>query len=102
MSIPKEFLRTEKIRAVCSIRNLKNDRIYLYTSDDAVKSYAGERFKLDLGIHSSKELQEEYTKLGLELFVIGIYEEADEKEDLALLLEECRSRCKKEGKNLYD
>ena len=101
MSIPKEFLRTDKIRAVCSIRNLKTDEIYLYSTEDAVKSYGEERFKLDLGIHSAKKLQEEYTSLGLELFVISIDREADKEEDLAVLLEERKAYYRNEGKMLY-
>ena len=39
MPIPKEFLRLDKIRAICIIKNLKTDEIYLYKTEDAVKSY---------------------------------------------------------------
>ncbi len=102
MSIPKEFLRSDKIRAVCTIRNLKTDEIYLYKTEDAVKSYSDERFKLDLGMHENKALQEAYTALGLELFVIEIDKEAKTEENLTILLEERKRVYKESGKRLYN
>ncbi len=102
MSIPKEFLRLDKIRAVCRIKNLKTDEIYLYSTRDAVKSYSDERFKLDLGIHESKRLQSEYSALGLELFIIEIDTEAEEKEDLDALLEKRKNFYLSSGVKLYN
>ena len=101
MAIPKEFLRSDKIRAVCVIKNLKTDEMYLYKTEDAVKSYSDERFKLDLGMHENKALQKAYTALGLELFVIEIDKEAKEGEDLSLLLDERKRDYLEKGKNLY-
>ena len=101
MAIPKEFLRSDKIRAVCVIKNLKTDEMYLYKTEDAVKSYSDERFKLDLGMHENKALQKAYTALGLELFVIEIDKEAGEGEDLSLLLDERKRDYLEKGKNLY-
>ncbi len=101
MSIPKEFLREDKIRAVCIIRNLKTDEIYLYKTEDAVKSYSDERFKLDLGMHENSSLQTAYTSLGLELFTIEIDKEAEKGDNLSLLLEERKNHFLKEGKTLY-
>ncbi len=102
MSIPKEFLRLDKIRAVVSIRNLKSDKYYLYTSTDSVKSYSDERFKLDLGTHPNLALQKEYSSLGLELFVIEIDKEAKDGENLEQLLEERKSFYRTSGKKLYN
>ena len=102
MAIPKEFLRKDKIRAVCCIRNLKTDERYLYATEDAVASYSKERFKLDLGIHQAKNLQDAYTSLGLELFTIEIDKEADEGENLGALLEERRIYYLERGKKLYE
>lgn len=101
MSIPKEFLRTSRIRAICVIRNLKTERSYLYKTEDAVKSYSDERFKLDLGMHPNRELQREYTSLGLELFQIEIETEAGEEDDLESLLEERKNFFLTKGKKLY-
>ncbi len=102
MSIPKEFLRQDKIKAVCVIRNLKTDECYLYKTDDAVKSYSDERFKLDLGIHPNMALQKAYSSLGLELFIIEIETEAGDGESLDTLLEERKSFFLKTGKKLYN
>lgn len=101
MSIPKEFLREDKIRAVCVIKNLKTDEIYLYKTEDAVKSYSDERFKLDLGMHENERLQKAYSALGLELFIIEIDREAKDEEDLSLLLEERKRDYLEMGKTLY-
>ena len=78
MAIPQEFLREGKIRGIVSIRNLKTDEIYLYASEDAVQSYGKERFKLDLGMHPQRQLQNAYTELGLELFIFQLDKEAGE------------------------
>ncbi len=101
MSIPKEFLRTDRIRAVCSVRNLKSEKVWLYTTEDAVKSYSSVRFSLDLGMHPSVALQSEYTELGLELFVIEIVREAGDGENLSDLLEETKREYIGKGIELY-
>lgn len=101
MPIPSEFLRKEKIRAILRITNLKTDEIYLLKSEDAIKSYRDERFKLDLGIHSAKELQAAYASLGLELFLIEIDMEAKQDEDLNKLLEERKAYYLEKGNRLY-
>lgn len=101
MSIPKEFLRDEKIRGVGIIKNLKTDEVYLYSSDDIISSFSKERFKLDLGMHEEKALQEAYTSLGLELFTIELEIEAKRDEDLNSLLEQRKALYIKEGYKLY-
>lgn len=102
MAIPKEFLRQDKIKAICLIHNLKSDEYYLYKTLDAVSSYKEERFKLDLAIHPSFALQEAYTSLGLESFVIEIYKEVKEESDLDKELEIAKELFLKEGKKLYN
>lgn len=101
MTIPKEFLRQDKIRAICLIKNLKTNEIYLYKTEDAVRSYKDERFKLDLGMHENKALQGSYTSLGLELFTIEIDKEADKLENLDDLLEERKKYHTNNGEKLY-
>lgn len=99
--VPAEFLRKDKIKAIIKIQNLKTDEIYLLKSNDAIKSFKDERFKLDLGMHESKSLQEAYTALGLELFTIEIDVEAENR-DLAELLDERLLNYKNEGYKLYN
>ena len=101
MAIPQEFLREGKIRGIVSIRHLKTDEIYLYASEDAVQSYGKERFKLDLGMHPQRQLQNAYTELGLELFIFQLDKEAGEDEDLEKLLQERRNYWKEKGCRLY-
>ena len=57
---------------VYRIYNLKTDMTYLGVSDDVENVAAKERFSLDLGMHPCSSLQDDYTKTGLELFVIEI------------------------------
>lgn len=101
MAIPKEFLREDKIRAIVSIRNLKTDEMYLYKTEDVVASYSKERFKLDLGMHTQKNLQKAYSDLGLELFIFEIDKEAKDQEDLDSLLKERIEYWKEKGRSLY-
>ncbi len=102
MSIPNEFLRQDKIRGIVKIKNLQTDEIYLLKTEDAVKSYKNERFKLDLSIHPCRKLQKAYTDLGLELFLIDIDAEACKDEDLSMLLESRKQHYIKEGLSLYN
>lgn len=102
MAIPKEFLRQDKIKAICLIHNLKSDEYYLYKTLDAVSSYKDERFKLDLAIHPCCPLQEAYTSLGLESFIIEIYKEVKEEINLDKELLLAKELFLKEGKRLYN
>lgn len=88
MSIPSPFLRSDRIRGIVIIRNLKTDEIFLLKTEDAVKSFKDERFKLDLEMHPVEGLQSAYTALGLELFTIELEQEAKENESLDALLKE--------------
>ena len=101
MAIHKEFLREDKIKAIVIIKNLKTDEIYLYKTDDAVTSYSKERFKLDLGMHPLKSLQDAYSSLGLELFTFEIDKEAKEEENLDDLLEERKKYWMEKGSRFY-
>ena len=101
--IPKTgiFSRPEPVRGIIAVRNLKTGNIFLKKTEDAVKSFRDERFRLDLSMHESEELQREYSSLGLELFTIDLDAEADENDDLDLLLEERKKHYKAEGVRLY-
>lgn len=99
--IPQEFLRKDKIRAIVKIHNLKTDEVYLFESEDAVKSFKDERFKLDLGMHGSRTLQKAYTELGLELFTIEIDVEAGAEESLQELLEARKQHYIENNHKLY-
>ncbi len=102
MPVPNEFLRKDRIKCILKITNIKTDQIYLLKSLDAIKSYKDERFKLDLGLHESKELQKAYTDLGLELFTIEIDTEAKKDDDLDELLDKRKAYYQEKGNRLYN
>lgn len=95
------FTRTQPVRGIISIRNLRDDRIYLKTTEDAVRSFSDERFRLDLGMHEATELQSDYSSIGLELFSIDLDKEALPAESLPALLEERKAFWKGRGFILY-
>lgn len=96
------FARPDKVRGIIAIRNLRNGKVLLEKTENAVKAFRDERFKLDLGIHQAKELQEEYTSIGLELFSLELEKECGKDEDLCTALSECEERYRKEGITLYN
>lgn len=83
------------------IRNLQDDSSYFGISDDTEGFAAAERFKLDLGMHQCAQLQEAYSKIGLELFVIEELKESDDKEELARLREELASTLTAKGITVF-
>lgn len=89
------------VRGIIVIKNLKTGRAYLTAAEDAVKAFRSERFSLDLSMHPSKELQEEYSSLGLELFTIELDTPAGADDDLEALLEKRKAEYEKEGISLY-
>lgn len=95
------FLTGRVIRGIYRIYNLKTDRTYLAASEDIAKSAAAERFQLDLGMHSCRSLQEDYTTTGLELFVIEPVKEAGKEESLPSLLEKVKEELREKGITFY-
>ena len=95
------FSRQDKVRGIISIRNLKTGRTLLEKTEDAVKAFRDERFRLDLGMHPESSLQAEYASLGLELFSIDLETEADGDEDLDALLERRKRAYREKGTDLY-
>ncbi|MCR5760770.1 MAG: hypothetical protein K6F82_02040 [Sphaerochaetaceae bacterium] len=73
--------------AIVEIRNLKTDRCYLFYAEDAQSEIVSQRFNLDLGIHPCSELQNDYTKTGLEVFRFDIVEETSDPSRLKELIE---------------
>ena len=101
MDIEDIFSRPEAVRGIIAVKNLKNNRIYLEKTEDAIASFKKERFNLDLSMHPARELQEDYTALGLELFTIELEREANQNEDLDSLLQECKDYYIAKGCKLY-
>lgn len=95
------FTRKGPVRGIVAIKNLKDDRIFLLETEDAVSSFSKERFALDLGIHKAEALQSDYSKTGLELFSIELDCEAPADADLPALLRERKEYWKEKGFTLY-
>ena len=96
-----DYLIGRKEAGIYAIRNLKTDRTYLGITEDIIKTRADERFALDLGIHSSTELQSDYTTTGLELFTIDLVREKEDGQDLSDLLKKTVKEYLDKGITLY-
>lgn len=97
----ENYLIGDSNSGVYRIYNLKSDRSYLSTTTDINKTRAEERFKLDLGMHPCKALQEDYTRTGLEVFVIELVREEKDLSKLESLLEEVKKEFITSGIELY-
>lgn len=69
---------------VC-LRNLKTDKVYLFYANDIQKENADMRFKLDLGLHPCRELQDDYAETGLEVFRFDTIELTDDRSKLDII-----------------
>ena len=96
---------------ILQIKNLQNDRCYLAAAQDLKTAANNHRFRLDLGMHECKELQEEYAATGLELFTLDPldtlpYDESDPMKtdytaELDALLELWKKKLTVQGISLY-
>lgn len=81
-------------KGVVAIRNLRTDQVYLFFSDDVKADCVKSRFKLDLGMHECRSLQEDYTRTGLEVFRFDVVERTCDPARLDVL--------RSETSNLYE
>ncbi len=95
------FSRPDAVKGIIAIRNLRTGSVYLKETEDAVRSFRDERFRLDLSMHECAELQAEYSSLGLELFTIDLDAEAGDGEDLGDLLERRKEHYRESGVRIY-
>ena len=88
------------MKTLYRIYNLKTDASYFAISSSG-NICAQERFRLDLGMHPCKSLQDDYTKTGLELFVIETIKESDETEELITLKAKLEKQLEDKGIDIY-
>lgn len=79
----KKEIRTEykeKVfpKGVFRIRNLENGKIYIGSSMNLDVVWNSQRYKLNSGIHFSKELQKEWDEFGGDKFVFEIVDKMKE------------------------
>ncbi len=79
-------------KGIVALRNLKTDKVFLFFSDDIEKDCIDMRFKLDLGMHPCKALQDDYTATGLEVFRFDTVELTDDESKIETI---------KDGFDLY-
>ena len=70
---------------VVSLTNLKTGKTYLFFSSNIKKDCIDMRFKLDLGFHPCKTLQDDYTSTGLEVFRFDVVELTSDQSRLEAL-----------------
>lgn len=65
---------------IFQIKNLKNHKIFLNTSTDLDRAFNSDQFQLKMGLHSNKELQNDWKELGSDAFEFGVLDELKTKE----------------------
>lgn len=99
-NIPQSGKKMNK-KTLYRIYNLKTDASYFGISSSKGNVCAQERFSLDLGMHPCRTLQDDYTKTGLELFVIETIKESDETEELVTMKAELEKQLEDKGITVY-
>lgn len=64
----------ENESGIIAIINLKTDKKYIFFAENIEQEIINQRFNLDLGMHKNKNLQKEYSKIGLEIFTFKTLE----------------------------
>jgi hypothetical protein len=109
-ALKQQYESTRPEMGILRIRNLQNDRCYLAAALDTRAAANINRFRLDLGMHECKELQDEYASIGLELFMIDVIDtlpygddplKTDYSAELDALLKLWQERLESEGIVLY-
>lgn len=81
---------------IFQIKNLENRKLFLQISSDLDRAYNGDKFQLNTGLHSNKELQNDWTVLGPDKFEFSILDELNIKEQAT------EPETKKDLKELYE
>lgn len=105
-----EFKLMKFRMGIFQIINRKENKTYLQMASDIDRAYNSDVFQLKAGMHSNKELQNDWNKLGSESFEFKILDElkTDQTEspeqlkvDLKELLEIHKEEMKSKGQFLY-
>lgn len=65
---------------IFQIKNLKNNKLFLHTSEDLERAFNSDQFQLKMGLHSNKELQNDWNTLKSDNFEFSILDELKPKE----------------------
>ncbi len=94
--IRNEYKQMKFRKGVFQIRNKSDGRVYIGSSMNLDKAWNSQKFKLEAGIHSCGELQEDYRKSGADNFIFEIIEvlkETGETEDAEKEIKELEEIC---------
>ncbi|USB33583.1 DUF2087 domain-containing protein [Paenibacillus sp. YPG26] len=78
---------------VFQIRNTKNGKLYVDSTPN-LKTINGQEFSLEMGSHMCKSLQQEWSEMGKENFVIEVLETVKEKEGVQLDIKDTLKKLK--------
>lgn len=88
----KEALRQYKenppLAGVFAVRNVAEGKALVGATPNVAGRLNRERFSLEMGDHTSKQLQADWNRLGPDAFVIELLDEIEEPEDPATDLKE--------------
>lgn len=82
----QHYYNSEPTAGIIRIYNLQSEKSLLIKSSNIIEDTKNIRFQLDLGFYTNKNLQKEYSDLGLEIFAIDPFVYKKETENLDDLL----------------
>jgi len=107
--IRNEYKQIKFRKGVFQIRNKSNGKVFIGSSVNLDKVWNSQKFKLETGIHSCRELQEDYGKSGADNFVFEIIEvlnengeQADPEKEVKELEEICLMEIRPYGEKGYN
>ncbi len=108
--LQNEFKLMKSRAGILQIINRLENKVYLQISSDMDKAFNADIFKLNAGMHSNKDLQNDWNKLSSESFEFKILDELklndsetpeQIKADLNVLLEIHKNEIKLKGQSVY-
>lgn len=97
----KYYLNDGPTKGIIRIYNLRNDKSHLVISENIIEDSKKIRFQLDLGFYGNKELQKDYSEIGLELFSIEPILYIEDEESLEALFEKAKAQLLSNNIDLY-
>jgi hypothetical protein len=82
--LKEEYKQMKFTMGVFRIRNIKNGKVFIGSSNDLKAIWNAQRFQLEAGLHQNAALQAEWKEMGAECFVYEIIEEILPSDDKPL------------------
>ncbi len=78
-----EYKQRKPRMGIFAIRNVTNGKRYVARANDLDRIWNGEKFKLDAGGHTNRDLQEDWKRCGEDQFAFEILHELQYSDDTA-------------------